>query len=134
MLKRIDHLGIAVQSLTAVKNKLKAVFDLEPEFEGTVEEQRVNVAGFKIGDSHLEYLEPTSKSSPIAKFLEKRGEGLHHFCVEVENLEGTLIRLRREGVRLIDETPRPGADGKLIAFIHPSSMNGVLIELSQTTK
>ena len=87
-----------------------------------------------IGETRIELLEPTSEDSPISKFLEKRGGGIHHIAVEVEDIEASLEKLKSEGVRLIDEKPRIGAEGCLVAFVHPSSANGVLLELTQTIK
>ncbi len=131
MFKKIDHVGIAVKSLDAVKALYKEVFDLEPVFEETVEEQKVRVVGFKVGESNFEFLEPTGPESPIAKYLEKKGEGLHHLAVGVEDINEVLQNMKARGMKLIDETPRIGAEGKKIAFVHPKSMNGILLELSQ---
>ncbi len=100
----------------------------------TVEDQKVRVAMLPIGESRIELLEATSDDSPIAKFLEKRGGGIHHIAVEVENIEESLAKLKAEGMRLIDEKPRIGAEGCLVAFVHPSSANGVLLELVQENK
>lgn len=131
MLKKIDHIGVAVQSLEQVKGLFAAVFGLEPEFEETVEEQKVRAAGFRIGESKIEFLEPTSPESPIAKFLEKRGEGLHHVALSVDDIVAVLGKMKALGLRLIDEAPRTGAEGKKIAFVHPKSVSGILLELSQ---
>jgi methylmalonyl-CoA/ethylmalonyl-CoA epimerase len=131
-LKNIDHVGVAVKQLQSVIEMYQNVFQLQPVFEEVVEDQKVKVAGFKIGDSTIEYLEPIAADSPISKFLEKRGEGIHHICIAVDDIEATLARLKAHGVPLIDETPRIGAEGKLIAFIHPKGMNGILVELSQS--
>lgn len=131
MLKKIDHIGVAVQSLEQVKSLFAAVFGLEPEFEETVEEQKVRAAGFRIGESKIEFLEPTSPESPIAKFLEKRGEGLHHVALSVDDIVAVLGKMKAQGLRLIDEAPRTGAEGKKIAFVHPKSVSGILLELSQ---
>jgi len=130
-LTKIDHVGVAVRSLDTVKKMFKEVFDLEPVFEETVEEQKVKVAGFKVGESNIEYLEPTSEQSPISNFLEKRGEGLHHIAIGVKDIAGVLEQMKAKGLRLIDEQPRDGAEGKKIAFVHPKSTNGILLELSQ---
>jgi methylmalonyl-CoA/ethylmalonyl-CoA epimerase len=96
-----------------------------------VEDQKVRVAMLPIGDTRIELLEATAEDSPIAKFVEKRGGGIHHIAVEVENIEESLAKLKAEGMRLIDETPRVGAENCLVAFVHPSSANGVLLELVQ---
>ncbi len=134
MLEKIDHVGIAVHSLETVKTLFKTVFNLMPAFEETVEEQLVHVAGFKVGESNLEFLEPINEKSPVAVFLEKRGEGIHHLAVAVDDIEATLDMMKSNNMRLIDEKPRKGAEGKLIAFVHPKSANGMLLELSQQEK
>lgn len=131
MLKKIDHVGIAVRSLQEVKKIFKTVFDLEPEFEETVEDQQVKVAGFKIGESKLEFLEPTKEDSVVAKFLSRRGEGLHHLALSVSDINKVINLMINNNIKLIDESPKRGAEGKSIAFVHPKSMNGVLLELSQ---
>ena len=109
----------------------KDVLGLTPVFEEEVPEQKVKVVGFKVGQSNIEYLEPTSPDSPIAKFLEKRGEGMHHLCVGVADIHAVLANMKSNGIQLIDEQPKTGAEGKQIAFVHPKSMNGILLELSQ---
>lgn len=131
MLKKIDHIGIAVPNLDEIRNTLSEAFELLPEFEEEVTDQKVKVAGYHIGDSTIEYLQPTSPDSPIAKYLEKKGTGIHHIAYRVENLAETIKRLQKKGFQLIDEIPRDGAEGKRIAFIHPKSTNGILIELCQ---
>ena len=131
MLEKIDHIGVATKDLAKTIEMYKEVFELDPVFAEEVAEQKVKVAGFKVGESTIEFLEPTSENSPIAKFLEKKGEGLHHMAIKVNNVEAMLAKLKDKGVRLIDDKPRIGAEGKLIAFIHPKSMNGILLELCQ---
>ncbi|MGH1364152.1 MAG: methylmalonyl-CoA epimerase [Calditrichia bacterium] len=131
MLNKIDHVGVAVHSLDAVKEMYKNVFGLDPVFEEEVEEQKVRVVGFRVGESNIEYLEPTSPESPIAKYLDKRGEGMHHIAYGVDDVQSVLDNMKENGIRLIDESPRIGAEGKLIAFAHPKSLNGMLVELSQ---
>ncbi len=131
MLEKIDHIGIAVNSIEEVKTLFKNIFQLEPVFEEEVLEQKVKVVGFRVGESNLEFLEPLNAASPIAKFLEKRGEGLHHVAVGVNDIEKTLNNLKSANLRLIDEMPRTGAEGKQIAFVHPKSVFGILLELSQ---
>lgn len=130
-LKQVDHIGIAVESLEPIKRLFAEAFGLTPDFEEEVPEQKVKVAGYRLGETALEYLEATSPDSPIARFLAKRGQGLHHICLKTTNLEGLLERLKAKGYQLIDEKPRQGAQGKQIAFVHPKSMGGVLVELSQ---
>jgi methylmalonyl-CoA/ethylmalonyl-CoA epimerase len=126
---RLDHIGIAVKSLDAAR--IYEVLGLAVQHVETVETQRVKTAFLSIGDSNLELLEPTSPDSPIAKFIEKRGEGIHHLCFRVDNIEEHLERLKAAGYRLVNETPVPGAHGCRVAFLHPSAGNGVLIELSE---
>lgn len=132
--KKINHIGIAVRS---IENQLSLYRDIMGmEFEGTevVAEQKVKVAFFAIGESRIELLEPTAADSPVAKFLEKNGEGVHHIAYEVEDLEAALVGLKQQNIRLIDETPRCGAHATRIAFLHPKSTGGVLTELCEKTK
>lgn len=129
MTTRLDHIGIAVRSLDSAK--IYEDLGLTVGHVETVETQRVKTAFLSVGDSNLELLEPTSPDSPIAKFIEKRGEGIHHICLRVENIEEHLERLKAKGYRLINEAPVPGAHGCRVAFLHPSAGNGVLIELSE---
>jgi methylmalonyl-CoA/ethylmalonyl-CoA epimerase len=126
---RLDHIGIAVKSLEAAR--IYEVLGLSVQHVETVETQRVKTAFLSVGDSNLELLEPTSPDSPIAKFIEKRGEGIHHLCFRVDNIEEHLERLKAAGYRLVNEAPVPGAHGCRVAFLHPSAGNGVLIELSE---
>ncbi len=125
----LDHIGIAVRSLA--ETKIYEALGLTVDHVETVETQRVRTAFLSLGDSNLELLEPTSPDSPIAKFIEKRGEGIHHICFRVDNIEEHLARLQAAGYRLINEAPVPGAHGCRVAFLHPSAGNGVLIELSE---
>lgn len=129
--KKINHIGIAVKNIETAACLYRDVLGMA--FEGTEEvaEQKVRVAFFAIGESRIELLEPTSSDSPIAKFLEKNGEGIHHIAYEVEDIKGSLERLQQENVRLVDETPRCGAHGTRIAFLHPKATGGVLTELCQ---
>jgi len=131
MVKDVDHIGIAVGNLDGVLKTLKDGLGLDPSFEETVLEQKVRVAGFEIGQSVLEYIEPTSPNSPISRFLKKRGNGVHHIALRVDNLNETLESLKKKGYRLIDEMARTGVKGKKIAFVHPSSFDGILIELCE---
>lgn len=126
---KLDHIGIAVRSLASAK--IYEDLGLTIEHVETVETQRVKTAFLSVGDANLELLEPTSPDSPIAKFIEKRGEGIHHICLRVDDLEAHLERLKAAGYRLINEAPVPGAHGCRVAFLHPSAGNGVLIELSE---
>ncbi len=132
MLKKIDHTGIAVNSLTQAVKFYKSL-GIEPYAYEEVESQKVKVAFLKVGESNIELLEPTSDDSPIATFLQKKGEGIHHICYEVEDLVSVLKSLKEEGIKLINEEPIAGAHGKKVAFVHPKSTNGVLTELAQPT-
>jgi methylmalonyl-CoA/ethylmalonyl-CoA epimerase len=131
---RISHVGIAVNSLDQASRFYTESLGIPLKGRETVEEQKVAVAMHPLGESRIELLEPTDPLSPIAKFLNKRGEGMHHLCLEVEDLEAWLRELKARGVRLIDETPRTGAGGCKVAFIHPESTHGVLIELNEEAK
>lgn len=128
---KIDHLGIATNSLDEALKFWRDALGLELKEIETVEDQKVKVAMLPVGEPRIELLEATSDDSPIAKFLQKRGAGIHHIAVRVDDIRATLSRLKESGARLIDEEPRIGAGGCLIAFIHPSSANGVLLELVQ---
>jgi len=132
MLKQIDHIGIAVPNLKDVAETLKEAFEMEPVFSEEVPDQKVKVIGYHVGESTIEYLEPTADDSPISRYIAKNGSGLHHIAYRVEDLEATLSKLQSKGFRLIDEKPRDGAEGKRIAFLHPKSSNGILIELCET--
>jgi methylmalonyl-CoA/ethylmalonyl-CoA epimerase len=131
---KINHLGIATKGIDEALKFWENALGLENVHTETVEDQKVRVAMLPLGESRIELLEPTSEDSPISKFLEKRGGGIHHIAVEVEDIEAALAKLKHEGARLIDETPRIGAEGCLVAFVHPSSANGVLLELVQENK
>jgi methylmalonyl-CoA/ethylmalonyl-CoA epimerase len=129
---KINHLGIATKGIDEALKFWSEALGLENVHTEVVEDQKVRVAMLPIGESRVELLEPMSDDSPISKFLEKRGGGIHHIAVEVDNIEATLAQLKAKGMRLIDESPRIGAEGCLVAFVHPSSANGVLLELVQT--
>ncbi|SNB47333.1 methylmalonyl-CoA epimerase [Geobacter sp. DSM 9736] len=131
MLEKINHLGIAVNSLDEAIPFYRD--NLGMEFQGTEEvaEQKVKVAFLRVGESKIELLEPTSPESPVAKFLEKNGPGIHHVAYEVADIEAAIASLEQEGARMIDRTPRKGAHGARIAFVHPKSSGGVLTELCQ---
>jgi methylmalonyl-CoA/ethylmalonyl-CoA epimerase len=131
MLEDIDHIGIAVSDLDKVIKTFEDGFGLEPNFCEEVADQKVRIAGYHIGDSLIEYLEPTTTDSSIARFLEKRNNSIHHIAFRVKNLEQSLKTLKKKRFQLIDEEPRIGVDGKRIAFIHPASCNGILIELCE---
>ena len=127
----IDHIGIAVADLTASLTFFRDALGLELEAPEEVPSQRVRAHFLQTGDVTLELLEATADESPIARFVAKRGPGLHHIALRVEDIVAALADLKSRGVRLIDETPRPGAHGALVAFLHPSSTHGVLVELKQ---
>ncbi|HEY2323321.1 MAG TPA: methylmalonyl-CoA epimerase [Thermoanaerobaculia bacterium] len=129
---KLDHIGIAVKSLDAAR--IYESLGLRVEHVETVETQKVKTAFLSVGDANLELLEPSSADSPIAKFIEKRGEGIHHLCFRVDDIESHLARLKVEGYRLVNDAPVPGAHGCRVAFLHPSAGNGVLIELSEKIK
>ena len=129
MTTKLDHIGIAVRSLGDAR--IYEALGLTIDHIETVETQKVKTAFLSVGDSNLELLEPIGPDSPVAKFIEKRGEGIHHLCFRVDDIEAHLERLKAEGYRLINEHPVPGAHGCRVAFLHPSSGNGVLIELSE---
>jgi len=126
---KIDHIGIAVKSISDALKVYEKTLGLKAASCDEVDEQGVRVALLPIGESGIELLEPTRPDSPIEKFLSKRGEGIHHIAVRVDNLEEALERIKASGVRVIDSMPRRGAYGTRVAFIHPSSTHGVLLEL-----
>lgn len=127
----IDHIGIAVSDLAAALAFYRDALGLEIEAPEEVASQRVRAHFIPAGEAALELLEATAPDSPIAKYLEKRGPGLHHITLRVDDIRAALAQLKARGVRLIDESPRPGAHDSLVAFIHPSSTHGVLVELKQ---
>ena len=128
---KIDQLGIAVNRIEDGKNFWVDALGLEFEGSETVEEQKVTTAFFPVGESEVELLESTAPDGPIAKFLEKKGQGIHHVAFRVENVEEALAELKEKGIRLIDEKPRMGAGGAKIAFLHPKATNGILVELCE---
>ncbi|HEX8137390.1 MAG TPA: methylmalonyl-CoA epimerase [Pyrinomonadaceae bacterium] len=130
---KIDHLGIATRGLTEALRFWRDALGLEVTETEEVAQQGVRVAMLPVGETRVELLEPTGDWSPIARFLEKRGPGLHHIAVRVDDIRATLARLKEQGLRLIDEVPRTGAGGCLVAFVHPSSAQGVLLELVEHT-
>lgn len=130
----LDHIGIAVGDLSQALAFYRDALGLDVEPPEEVPSQRVRAHFVPVGEATIELLEPTSADSPIAKFIEKRGPGVHHVTLRVDDICDTLARLKARGVRLIDEAPREGAEGALIAFVHPASTHGVLIELKQRRK
>lgn len=127
---KIDHIGIVVQDIRQALEAYEGALGLALREVREVPDQQVQVAFLPVGESNIELVRPLADGTGIARFLEKRGEGIHHICLEVEDIEAALARLREQGVPLIDETPRQGAHGR-VAFVHPKGMNGVLIELVQ---
>jgi methylmalonyl-CoA/ethylmalonyl-CoA epimerase len=132
MIQQIDHLGIAVRNLDASIEYYETALGLHCHGREEVASQKVKTAFFEAGDVHLELLEPTSDDSPIAKFLEKNGEGIHHIAFRVDDIEGQLKQASDSGVKLIHEVPFEGAANKLVAFLHPKSTQGVLTEFCQS--
>ncbi len=132
-IKRIAHLGIAVKDLDPPKKLYQENLGLKLTGEEVVGTQKVRVSFLQVGESNLELLLPTAADSPVAKFLENKGEGFHHLALEVEDIEAAVAELKAAGVRLIDETPREGAHGSRVAFIHPKATFGLLVELCQYT-
>ena len=131
MLKNIDHLGIAVNNLNDSMYLYEDVLGLECHGKETVEDQRVNIAFFKVGDTKIELLESTCPEGPIAKHIDSRGQGLQHIAYRVSNIEEAIEDMLAKGITMIDKTPRVGAGGAKIAFLHPKSTNGILIELCE---
>ena len=132
--KSLNHIGIAVRSIEDQQAFYEGTLGLEFENVEDVPSQQVRVAFFRAGNIRIELLEPTSADSPVAKFIEKRGEGLHHVAYTVDDIEARIAELRESGLRMIDETPRPGAHHMQIAFVHPKSSFGVLTELCEPAK
>lgn len=128
---KVDHLGIAVNSIEEGKSFWSGVLGLDFEGAETVAEQKVTTAFFPVGESEVELLESTAPDGPVAKYIEKRGQGIQHVAFRVENVEEALAELKEKGVQLIDQKPRIGAGGAKIAFLHPKATNGVLVELCQ---
>ncbi|OUS02347.1 methylmalonyl-CoA epimerase [Flavobacteriales bacterium 33_180_T64] len=133
-MKKIEHIGIAVKDLDASNEIFATLFGKQHYKIEAVESEGVKTSFFKLGPNKIELLQATSKDSPIAKFIEKKGEGVHHIAFAVSNIENEIERLKKEGFKLIHEVPKKGADNKRIAFLHPKSTNGVLIELCEEIK
>jgi len=128
---RLEHIGIAVKNLEDSNELFEQLLGRTHYKVEEVASEHVKTAFFKVGESKLELLEATAPESAIAKYVEKRGEGLHHVAFEVEDIEAEMERLKKEGFRLLNEQPKRGADNKLVCFVHPKSANGVLVELCQ---
>lgn len=131
MVNKLDHIGIAVNNLEDSVKFYEEILGLKLQGIETVEEQKVKVAFLPLGDTEIELLEATSPDSPIAKFIESKGQGVQHLAFKVDNIEKALEEMKQKGIRLIDEKPRYGAGGARIAFLHPKSTNGVLVELCE---
>jgi methylmalonyl-CoA/ethylmalonyl-CoA epimerase len=130
-MNKIEHIGIAVRDLQTSNGLFEKLFGAPPYKTEAVETEGVNTSFFKSGPNKIELLEATNPKSPIAKFIEKKGEGIHHIAFEVEDIQAEIRRLESEGFTILNQTPKRGADNKLVAFLHPKSTNGVLIELCQ---
>jgi len=133
-MKSIDHIGIAVKDLEASNALFEKLLGVSPYKSEEVESERVITSFFKSGSNKIELLAATNPESPIAKFIEKKGEGIHHIAFDVEDIEFEIDRLKKEGFVVLNETPKKGADDRLVAFLHPKSTNGVLVELCQKIK
>lgn len=129
---KLEHIGIAVKNLDTSNQLFEQLLGVAPYKIETVESEKVNTSFFKTGESKIELLESTAKDGAIAKFLSKRGEGIHHIAFEVPDIEAAMRDMKDKGFRLLNDTPKLGADNKLVCFIHPKSANGVLVELCQT--
>lgn len=130
-MRKIEHIGIAVKNLEEANATYAALLDVEPYKSEEVVSEGVNTSFFKIGDSKIELLAATKPDSPIAKFIEKRGEGIHHIAFDVADIEIEIARLEKKDFVLITKEPKNGADNKIVAFLHPKSAHGVLVELCQ---
>lgn len=131
MIKKVDHIGIATSNLEAIREQYKHILpDVEPS-EHVVESQKSKILCYNVGGVRLEFLEPTAEDSPIAKFIAKRGQGLHHVCLETDDIKTDIDKMASEGCKLIDKEPREGMNNTKVAFIHPASCGSVLTELCQ---
>jgi len=128
---KVDHIGIAVKSIDEAQKLYHGLLGLPDHGRETVEEQKVTTAFFPVGDTEVELLESTAPDGPVAKFIEKKGEGVHHIAFRVDNIDAALEELKAQGIQLIDQTPRKGAGGAHIAFLHPKATGGVLVELCE---
>ncbi len=133
-MKNVEHIGIAVKDFSQANALYFKLLGVEPYKTEFVESENVNTSFFKVGGTKIELLEGTTPESAISKFIEKKGEGIHHIAFEVEDIYAEMDRLRNEGFTLLNEQPKKGADNKLVCFVHPKSANGVLIELTQEIK
>ncbi len=134
MIKKIEHIGIAVKNLESSNELFRKLFGKEHYKTEKVESEAVSTSFFMLGDTKIELLVATDDSSAISKFIEKKGEGIHHIAYEVDNIEEEMARLKNEGFELIHQAPKDGADNKRICFLHPKTTNGILVELCQEKK
>jgi methylmalonyl-CoA/ethylmalonyl-CoA epimerase len=133
-MKKLEHIGIAVKDFSKANGLFYQLLGEEPYKTEIVESEQVSTSFFRVGDTKIELLEAMNEDSPVAKFLEKHGEGIHHLAFEVKDILVEMARLKKAGFKLLSEVPKKGADNKLVCFIHPKSINGVLIELCQEIK
>ena len=133
-MKKVEHIGIAVKNLKSANELFSKLFGQKSYKFEKVEREGITTSFFQIGDTKIELLEATDSDSPVAKFIEKKGEGIHHIAFEVEDIQLEMSRLEKDGFTLINKEPQKGADNKLICFLHPKSTNGVLVELCQKIK
>ena len=131
MIKKIAHIGVAVRNHGEAQTVFQTLLGMEPSHVQRVESQKVDVSSFHVDDTNIELTCGTTPDSPISKFIEKKGEGIHHIAFETDDIHGELARLKAAGITLIDQEPRMGADNYWVAFIHPKSAGGVLVEISQ---
>lgn len=130
-MKKVEHIGIAVKNLDEANKLYASLFGKEHYKVEAVESEGVSTSFFQLGDTKIELLEASREDSPIAKFIEKRGEGIHHLAFDVEDIQAEMLRLQKEGFTLLNEKPKKGADNKLVCFLHPKGTGGVLVELCQ---
>lgn len=133
-MRKVEHIGIAVRNFSEANSLYHTLLGVEPYKAEFVSSENVNTSFFKVGDTKIELLEGTTPDSAITKFIEKRGEGIHHIAFEVDDIYSEMERLKKEGFTLLNETPKQGADNKLVCFVHPKSAHGVLVELTQEIK
>lgn len=134
MIKKINHIGVAVKSLGLSSDVFSKLFEQPTPHTETVSEQKAMIAFYPVGDSSIELIESTSGDSSISKFIDKRGEGIHHICLEVDDIKAEIIRLKSHNFQFVNDVPSTGGDGYWVAFLHPKSTNGVLIELCEKMK
>ena len=130
-MNKIEHIGIAVKNIQTANVVFEKILGIAPYKAESVDSEQVNTSFFKVGENKVELLEATGPDSPIAKFLTRKGEGIHHIAFDVDNIVAEMARLKAEGFVLLNEVPKKGADNKLVCFVHPKETNGVLIELCQ---